>query len=217
MTEQVIPPSTLELIAKLSEMHPEFIWGTHQLSDYDQYSIGSPPEVLICFSREDIANCEYIPDAFSTFYGEQCDPSHWSLSAEAAGLIRDHNQIAVAGPLSENESPMTYREFFEVSRNLLLANPGKALLIADGNVAYLVGDEVCGASLNLDGTPDLECGYDFDGRSYPSEVACWDGETPEHLRKRIQNPTYIDIPAGSKSVNTEIKQDNQKPPAPRMR
>ena len=106
MKDQEIPQATLELLDKLRKIHPEFNWGTFPLTDYDQYSIGSPPELLICFSHDEITNCEEIPDAFSTFYGEQCAPSHWKLTVKAAELIRDHNQIAVAGPIIES-TPLT--------------------------------------------------------------------------------------------------------------
>lgn len=97
MESSAPPLITVDLIEKLRAMHPDYTWRTFPLSDYDQYSIGNPPELLICFSHDQIANCEDIPDAFSTFYGEVCEPSHWKISAEAAALIREHNQIAVAG------------------------------------------------------------------------------------------------------------------------
>jgi hypothetical protein len=97
MDSQATPVATIELIEKLRSMHPEFVWGTYPLGDYDQYSIGTPPELLICFSNDQIPNCEDIPDAFSTFYGEKCGPAHWSISDKAAELICGHNQIAVAG------------------------------------------------------------------------------------------------------------------------
>jgi hypothetical protein len=81
-------------------MHPEFVWETYPLCDYEQYSIGNSPKLLVCFSNKEIHTCEYIPDPFSTLFGSKCLPSHWKLSFEGAELIRDHNQISVVRALA---------------------------------------------------------------------------------------------------------------------
>jgi hypothetical protein len=87
---------------------------------------------------------------------------------------------------------MKFRDVLEAYRNLLVANPGKALLTTGGNVAYLEDGELFGAALKLDGTPDLESGYDFDANAFLDE-GCWDGMTPEETRARITNPTFLDL------------------------
>jgi hypothetical protein len=34
-------------------------------------------------------------DPYSTYYGDPCAPSHWSISEEAAQLVQQHNQVFI--------------------------------------------------------------------------------------------------------------------------
>lgn len=88
------PQATLDLIAKLKEMHPELHWGTYPLCDYDQYAELDAPDVLVTFSDDE--DGDPIPDPYSTYQGNECDPSLWGVSIEAAELMRAHNKVFVA-------------------------------------------------------------------------------------------------------------------------
>lgn len=83
-------------------------------------------------------------------------------------------------------------EVIAAYKELLLKNPGKALVIFDGGVACLEEGHVFGAYLSADGTNQIETDFDFDSRSFMAE-GCWDGETPEQTMDRIQNPTFVEI------------------------
>ncbi|TPG88090.1 hypothetical protein EAH72_33740 [Pseudomonas caspiana] len=102
-----MPPSPVELastmtaernalISALQKLHPELQWGEYPLGDYDQYAEIDAPDVLVCFSNEDVELDEGLVDPYSTLMGERCDPSHWGLSEHAAQLIQAHNKIFIA-------------------------------------------------------------------------------------------------------------------------
>lgn len=102
-----------------------------------------------------------------------------------------------------------FHEIISHYRRLLLANPGKGLLIcAGGNAAILDDGEVYGAAILLDGTPELDNLYEFDLCAFNTDMGCWDGETPEQTWLRINNPTFIDLGAPEKplsgSANTKF-------------
>jgi len=88
---------------------------------------------------------------------------------------------------------MTFKEVLEKYRQLLQANPGKALLIADGHAAVMEGGEVYGAPLKLDGTLEFDSLYDFDANAFLTEEGRWDGDSAEQMETRIQFPTFISI------------------------
>lgn len=88
---------------------------------------------------------------------------------------------------------MNFEAVMEAYRNLLLANPGKALLITGGNIAFLDDKDVYGASLMLGGTPDLANAYELETTAYDDGEGCWDGMTPGEMLERITNPTFIDF------------------------
>lgn len=88
------PQATLDLIARLKHLHPEFHWGPFPLCDYDQYAELDAPDVLVTFSDDEDGDA--IADAFSTYLGEDCAPSLWGVSLEAAELMRAHNKVFVA-------------------------------------------------------------------------------------------------------------------------
>lgn len=88
------PNATLELVARLKQINPELCWGTFPLCDYDQYAELDAPDVLITFKLEE--DSEDIADPYSTMMGEECEPSAWRVSVEAADLMRQHNRVFVA-------------------------------------------------------------------------------------------------------------------------
>ncbi len=90
------PTATLNLVAKLKHMHPELRWETFPLCDYDQYAELGAPDVLVSFSLSVEDDIEGIVDPYSTLLGDECEPSAWGVSSEAAELMREHNQVFVA-------------------------------------------------------------------------------------------------------------------------
>ncbi len=88
---------------------------------------------------------------------------------------------------------MTFKEVLEKYRQLLQANPGKALLIADGHAAVMEGGEVYGAPLKRDGTLEFDSLYDFDANAFLTEEGHWDGDSAEQMEARILFPTFISI------------------------
>lgn len=105
-----------------------------------------------------------------------------------------------------------FHEIIGHYRRLLLANPGKGLLIcAGGNAAILEDGEVYGAAILLDGTPDLDNLYEFDLCAFNTDLGCWDDETPAQTWARINNPTFIDLVAPEKrpsgSANIRLWED----------
>ncbi|EKY4113708.1 TPA: hypothetical protein ACGW3M_000952 [Pseudomonas aeruginosa] len=88
---------------------------------------------------------------------------------------------------------LQFQEVIEHYRRLLVANPGKALVIlAGGNAAVLQDDVVYGASIFVDGSVDMENLYEFEIDVFDVEQGCWcDDETPEEGWSRIKNPTFI--------------------------
>jgi hypothetical protein len=98
-------------------------------------------------------------------------------------------------------SIVKFKEVIEQYRHLLLANPGKGLLICEGgNVAILECGEVYGAAIRVDGTPELDNLYEFDICAFDTDEGCWDGETREQTLSRITSPTFIDLRAPDKAA-----------------
>jgi hypothetical protein len=98
-----------------------------------------------------------------------------------------------------------FREIIGHYRRLLLANPGKGLLICEGgNAAILDDGEVYGAAILLDGTPELDNLYEFDLCAFNTDLGCWDGETPAQTWARINNPTFIDLVAPEKPLSGRV-------------
>ncbi|MDU4254564.1 hypothetical protein [Pseudomonas sp.] len=104
---------------------------------------------------------------------------------------------------------LKYDEAIEHYRRLLLANPGKALVICEGgNVAMLEEGGVFGAPIRNDGTVELDGQYDFDISAFDTEQGCWDGETPELSWERINNPTFIDLSATVAEAIAELDEND---------
>lgn len=193
------PQATQELIAKLQVMHPQLFWGTLPLGDYCQWAESDAPEMLICFRKN--AQAEDMVDPFATILGSECAPSHWGISPEAGALISAHNKVFVSGSRLEirpatdlrHGHPMGFSEVIAEYRKLLDGNPGKALIIGEGNVAVLEAGVVFGAALLSDGTPEVDNLYDFDRNAFICDEGRWDGETAEQLLARIHAPTFVDL------------------------
>lgn len=91
-----LAPKTQALIARLSELHPEIVWTTYPLCDYDQHAEVNAPETLVSFGHPDVDLDEGLVDPYSTIYGNLCEPATWGISEEAAQLIQAHNQVYMA-------------------------------------------------------------------------------------------------------------------------
>lgn len=95
--------------------------------------------------------------------------------------------------MSNLSGPLNFKQVISQYEKLLLANPGKALVIGGGgNVAVLEDGQVFGAAIGLDGTVEMDNLYDFDPRAFIEDEGCWDGESPEQSASNINNPVYID-------------------------
>ncbi len=94
--ENLMAATRKALIAALQQLHPELQWGEYPLGDYDQYAEVDAPEILVCFSNEEVQLDEGLVDPYSTMMGERCDPSQWGLSEHAAQLIQAHNRVFMA-------------------------------------------------------------------------------------------------------------------------
>lgn len=90
------PEATMQLVERLKAMHPDHLWGTTPLADYDQYADTGAPAVIIFFALDFHMNRLEIPDPYSDIYGSAVAPSTWGLSDEAAKLLREHNTINVS-------------------------------------------------------------------------------------------------------------------------
>lgn len=88
---------------------------------------------------------------------------------------------------------MTYREVLIAYRDVLLANPGKALKI--GPDAYAVIDAtVCWTTASSEGKPDLNAISDFDPSAFIECEGRWDcDESSAVTMGYINDPTFVDI------------------------
>jgi hypothetical protein len=86
---------------------------------------------------------------------------------------------------------LTYNEVLAAYRELLEQNPGKALVIGEGNVALLLDDYLVCCPLEINGTFNVDDAYQFDHSAFIDEEGGWDGEG-EQTRKAIENPVFIE-------------------------
>lgn len=87
------PESTMKVLGGLKAMHPELLWGTRELGDYDQLADIDAPDIVIYFSKHFHSNRDEMPDAYSDFCGSKVPPSENGVSEGAAKLLRQHNKI----------------------------------------------------------------------------------------------------------------------------
>jgi hypothetical protein len=87
------PASTLVLLERLRVMQPDTWWGTQHIRGFKEWAGVQAPDYIIVCSDEFGPRKHLTPDPFTDICGYACDPSTWGLSAEAAQLMRDHNQI----------------------------------------------------------------------------------------------------------------------------
>ena len=87
------PEATMQVVERLKAMHPELLWGTIELGDYNQYADIDAPAVLIYFSKHFYTNREEMPDAYADFCGNKFTPAQNGVSDAAAKLLREHNKI----------------------------------------------------------------------------------------------------------------------------
>ncbi|EMO9521153.1 hypothetical protein ACR3H8_20135 [Pseudomonas aeruginosa] len=91
---------------------------------------------------------------------------------------------------------LQFQEVIEHYHRLLVANPGKALVIlAGGNAAVLQDDVVYGAPTFANGTVDKDNLYELDIDVFDVERGCWCDESPIEGWARINKPTFIDLTA----------------------
>lgn len=89
---------------------------------------------------------------------------------------------------------MTYEQTLAAYRALLETNPGKALLITEGNVAYLNDGQLLGAPVKCDGTADLSNSYEFDICAWDDVHGCWDcEEVGLQTADALNSPHFIDL------------------------
>jgi hypothetical protein len=86
---------------------------------------------------------------------------------------------------------LTYKEVLAAYERLLKQNPGKALVIGEGNVALLLDDYLVCCPLEINGTFNVDDAYQFDHSAFIDEEGGWDGEG-ERTRKAIENPVFLE-------------------------
>ena len=87
------PEATMQVVERLKAMHPELLWGTIELGDYDQSADADAPSIVIFFSRDFCQNRDEMPDAYADFCGSPVAPSENGVSVDAAKVLRQHNKI----------------------------------------------------------------------------------------------------------------------------
>lgn len=85
---------------------------------------------------------------------------------------------------------LSYNQLYYLYDEILIDNPGTALVIGAGMFAAVdQGGVLYGMHADSDGQPDELSAFDFD-RSCFSDGA-WEGETPEQTRSFIDNPVLV--------------------------
>lgn len=88
---------------------------------------------------------------------------------------------------------MTYREVLIAYRDLLLANPGKALKIGLDDYA-VIDATVCWTTESSDGKPDLSAISDFDPSAFIDGEGRWDCDVSSAVTMGyINDPTFVDV------------------------
>ncbi|NDP49499.1 MAG: hypothetical protein GZ085_14145 [Sulfuriferula multivorans] len=91
-----VETKTQQVISRLANLHPEMLWSTFPLGDYDQYAEIDAPDVLVCFGRDEEELDDGLVDPYSTMLGTACEPSVWGISEEAAKIIQCYNRVFIA-------------------------------------------------------------------------------------------------------------------------
>jgi hypothetical protein len=87
------PDDTMQVVEQLKALHPNLLWGTAELGDYDQFADTDAPAHFIYFSPHFDQNREEFPDPYTDLYGAPDEPSAHGLSDDAARVLRQHNKI----------------------------------------------------------------------------------------------------------------------------
>jgi hypothetical protein len=88
------PDATMQVVLRLKAMHPELLWGTIELGDYDQNAYSDAPAIVIYFAQSFSENDRNeMPDAYANICGSPVAPSANGMSEEAAKMLREHNKI----------------------------------------------------------------------------------------------------------------------------
>lgn len=87
---------------------------------------------------------------------------------------------------------LTFKSVMDSYKAILLANPGKALLISQDNAAFLSAKgEVMGAMVDSSFHPEEF--YDFDESAFDDEIGAWDSDVIANETQRwIENPVLVD-------------------------
>lgn len=92
-------------------------------------------------------------------------------------------------------NPMTYKEVLDHYKSVLEKNPGKALVIGNGNYAFLENGNLFGCQDTLDGKPSASDSYDFDSSAFIEDEGRWDDDTAENLINQINAPVLVELHA----------------------
>ncbi|KZN20443.1 MULTISPECIES: hypothetical protein [Pseudomonas] len=121
------PDATMHVVMRLKAMHPEMLWGTVELGDYDQVAYSDAPAIVIYFAQAFSENSRNeMPDAYANIFGSPVEPSANGMSEEAAKLLREHNKINFVRDLNCKKFEWAFITVEGVEASLKLA--GKLLL-----------------------------------------------------------------------------------------
>ncbi|SER37035.1 MULTISPECIES: hypothetical protein [Pseudomonas] len=77
-------------------------------------------------------------------------------------------------------------------RHLLEAKPGQLLHVGDTYAGLDADGNLFGCSAHADGSPDMDCQFDFERRSWDSERQCWDGEADSiETAQHVYLPVFV--------------------------
>jgi hypothetical protein len=88
---------------------------------------------------------------------------------------------------------MNFDQTIAAYRQLLEANPGKALAIGQDSVAFTEDGCLCGANIGLDGFPELDNAFDFDRNAFIDAAGHWDCDTAASLQASIDTPVFVSL------------------------
>jgi hypothetical protein len=88
------PEATRHIVDLLVAMHPDRLWGTTELGDYNQFADADAPAIIIVFFSLDFGSDRFeVADPYSNAFGSKAEPSSWGLSDAAAQLLQGHNKV----------------------------------------------------------------------------------------------------------------------------
>lgn len=86
---------------------------------------------------------------------------------------------------------LTFKSTITAYRDLLIENPGKALVLDKGIVAVMISGEVYGAC-ECHGVVDKNTIYDLDSDAFDEVKGCWGGDGDKTL-DAIKSPSWLSL------------------------